>query len=292
MVPFKPLPALLTEDDLPETDNQPVDNELQVLLPIVLRAILSLLWADRSDWFMGVNLGFYYDPALPAIGPDAFLSLGVPRYKRDRGRLSYVLTQEKVIPQWVLEMVSQTPGGEYDEKFQTYAAIGILYYVIYNPYHFKRDGHDRFEVYRLDNGVYVRQPVQQGMVWMPDIGLGIGCGIGQHEGLRREWLYWYDQAGNRHPAPENVIEQERQLRAALEQQLEQTEQQLEQTEQQLEQTEQQLEQTEQQLEQTEQQLEQERQLRSQTEQQLQQLLEWLRQRGINPGGAKHSSENP
>jgi Uma2 family endonuclease len=254
MVPFKPLPALQTEDDLPETDNQPVDNELQVQLPIVLRAILSLLWADRTDWFMGVNLGLYYDPDLPAIGPDAFLSLGVPRYKRDRGRLSYVLTQEKVVPQWGLEMVSQTPGGEYDEKFQIYGAIGILYYVIYNPYHFQRDGHDRFEVYRLETGVYVRQPVERGMVWMPEIGLGIGCAMGKHEGLRREWLYWYDQAGNRHPAPENVIEQERQLRAALEQQLEQTEQQLE----------------------------QERLARSQAEQQLQQLLEQLRQRGIDP----------
>ena len=196
---------------------------------------------------MGVNLGLYYDPNQPAIGPDAFLSLGVPRYKRPTGRLSYVLTQEKVVPQWVLEMVSQTPGGEYDEKLQKYAAIGILYYVIYNPDYFRRDKHDRFEVYRLENGAYVRQPTESGRVWMPEIDLGMGCAVGNHEGLTREWLYWYDAAGNRHPAPENVIEQERQLRAALEQQLEQTEQRLE-----------------------------------QTEQQLQQLLKRLKQHGINP----------
>jgi Uma2 family endonuclease len=156
MVQSKPVSALLTEDTLPETDHRPVDNELQVLLPILLRAILSLLWADRADWFMGVNLGLYDDPAQAAIGSDAFLSLGVPRYKRPRGRLSYVLAQEKVVPQWVLEMVSQTPGGEYDDKFQKYAAIGILYYTIYNPDYAERDGHDPFEVYRLENGVYVR----------------------------------------------------------------------------------------------------------------------------------------
>jgi Uma2 family endonuclease len=48
-------------------------------------------------------------------------------------RLSYVLKQEKVMPQWVLEVVSKQPGGEYGEKFQRYAAMGVLYYTIYNP---------------------------------------------------------------------------------------------------------------------------------------------------------------
>lgn len=32
MVNYKPLPSPLTKDDLPETDNQLVDNELQVLI--------------------------------------------------------------------------------------------------------------------------------------------------------------------------------------------------------------------------------------------------------------------
>ena len=59
MVQYKPLPSPLSEDDLPETDNQPVDNELQVLLPILLQAILALLWAEQIDWFLGVNLGLY-----------------------------------------------------------------------------------------------------------------------------------------------------------------------------------------------------------------------------------------
>lgn len=87
MVQYKPLPSPLTEDDLPETDNQSVDNELQVLIPILLQAILALLWA-RIDWFLGVNLRLYYNSELPAIGPDGFLILGVPRYKSERGRLS------------------------------------------------------------------------------------------------------------------------------------------------------------------------------------------------------------
>jgi Uma2 family endonuclease len=220
MVQHKPLPSLLTEDDLPYTDDQPVDNELQVLLPIVLRAILALLWADRMDWFLGVNMGVYYDPLLPAVGPDAFLSVGVVRYKREQGRLSYVVQQENhVIPQWVLEIVSQKPGGEYDAKMQLYAEIGVLYYTIYNPNYWRRDRQEPFLIYRLEQGVYVQQ--QGNPVWMPEIGLGIGYERGFHEGLWRQWLYWYDEAGNRYPAPENVIAQERAERSRLEQELQQ-----------------------------------------------------------------------
>jgi hypothetical protein len=54
---------------------------------------------------------------------------------------------------------------------------------------------------------------------MPEIGLGIGYEQGTHEGWSREWLYWYDQQGNRFPAPENVIQQERLRAERTEQQL-------------------------------------------------------------------------
>jgi len=63
-------------------------------------------------------------------------------------------------------------------------------------------------------------------VWMPEIGLGIGYEQGTHEAWSREWLYWYDQQGNRFPAPENVIQQERLRADRAEQQARMTEQQL------------------------------------------------------------------
>jgi hypothetical protein len=40
---------------------------------------------------------------------------------------------------------------------------------------------------------------------MPEIGLGIGRGIGSHRGLQREWLYWFDQRGNRILTPEELL---------------------------------------------------------------------------------------
>jgi Uma2 family endonuclease len=211
---------LPTEDDLPDSDEKPVDNELQVLAPVLLRAILTYIWSDRFDWFFGINLGVYYDENEPAmvsdrlevIGPDGFLSLGVARV-RPNGKLrrSYVLKQEKVMPQWVLEVVSKKPGGEYGEKVKSYAAMGVLYYVIYNPTHYVRDKHEVFEVYKLKKGKYVRQ--QGNPVWMPEIGLGIGHEFGTQDDIERDWLYWYDELGHRYPAPADILKQEQILRS-------------------------------------------------------------------------------
>ena len=235
MVQYNPLQYLPSAEELPDSDDTPVDNELQIVIPILLRAILALLWAERMDWFLGINMGVYYEPDKAAIVPDGFLSLGVERYKgRGKLRLSYVLWQENnIVPQWVLEVVSKTPGGEYDDKMTKYAQIGVLYYVIYNPDYWRRDKHEPFEVYRLVNGVYVRQTGNP--VWMPEIELGIGCEVGTHEGCTREWLYWYDQQGNSFPAPANVIEQERQRAQQAEQRAQQERQRAQQAEQQLEQ---------------------------------------------------------
>jgi hypothetical protein len=132
--------------------------------------------------------------------------------------LSYVVWQENnIVPQWALEVVSKTPGGEYDDKMTKYADMGVLYYTIYNSDYWKRDKHEPFEVYRLERGTYVRQ--RENPVWMPEIGLGIGYEQGTHEGWSHEWLYWYDPQGNRFPAPENVIQQERLRAERAEQQL-------------------------------------------------------------------------
>ncbi len=216
MVQFKPVKPLLyplssavglpTEQDLPDTDNRPVDNELQLLLPWFLRAVLKLAWANRTDWFLGANLGVYYDPDRPAVGPDAFLSLGVPLYRPGQDlRLSYLLWQEGVVPQWVLEIVSKTPGGEYEAKMKLYAQLGVSYYTVFNPKPRRRGNHDPFEVYKLIGDEYVRQPGD--WIWMPELGLGLGIDAGIYAGLPgRKWLYWYDEQGNRYPAPENVIE--------------------------------------------------------------------------------------
>jgi Uma2 family endonuclease len=213
MVQYNPLQYLPSSAELPDSDDTPVDNEFQNLIPNLLLGILAWVWQDRADWFFGVDMGLYHttgqNPRTPIV-PDGFLSLGVERRKGDKGRLSYVLWEENyIVPCLALEVVSQSYGGEYDKKKAIYATLGVLYYVVYNPDYATRDKQDPLEVYRLVEGEYIRQIDEP--VWMPEIGLGIGRGQGSHEGWEREWLYWYDQSGNRLPTPEeraNQAEQE------------------------------------------------------------------------------------
>ncbi len=221
MVNYNQLLNLPSSDELPDSDDKPVDHEIQILIPNLLRLILNRLWGDRSDWFFGVNMGIYHttgsNPRV-AIVPDSFLSVGVPRLKNDKLRPSYILWEENyIVPILVLEIVSQTYGKEYDKKMIDYARLGVLYYVIYNPDYANRDKHERFEVYRLLDGAYQR--LEGNPVWMPEIGLGIGSEVGKNDLCEREWLYWYDSQGNRFMTPEEETLQERQRAEQLEQML-------------------------------------------------------------------------
>jgi Uma2 family endonuclease len=196
--------------ELPDSDGMPVDNEDQNFLPNLLLFLLEYLWADRDDWYFGVDMGIYHttgvNPRVPVV-PDAFLSLGVERRKggakASQGRRSYVTWEEDgIVPKLVIEMVSHTPGGEYEEKLDIYRKLAVPYYVIYNPEFWKRDGHLPFEVYKLVNGVYRLQIGEP--FWMPEIGLGIGRCLIPNDRLNREMLTWSDQANQRHQTAAEV----------------------------------------------------------------------------------------
>jgi len=218
-----PLPLLPTAAELPDSDDTPVDNELQNLVPNLLLAILSVVWSDRQDWFFGVDMGIYYLPTAPRkpVIPDGFLSLGVERRQRPSGRPSYVLWEENWTPPiLVVEIVSQTYGGEYDIKLNKYLDLGVLYYVVYNPDYWQRDGHFVFEVYHRVNDEFVLQSQEtQECFWMPELQLAIGVAPGVYKGWERDWLFWFDQAGHRFPSPDERAAQAEQRAAQAEQTL-------------------------------------------------------------------------
>lgn len=120
--------------------------------------------------------------------------------------------ENNTLPILVLEMVSQTYGQEYHQKFRDYERLGVKYYLIYNPEYSQRDRHQPFELYKLVDGRYQLQDSEP--VWLPEIGLGIGRVQGELGGIQREWLAWYDQSGQPYPLPHQMI---RQLEAELEQ---------------------------------------------------------------------------
>ena len=210
-----------SSEELPDSDDTPVDNELQELIPSLLKAILLMQWANRMDWFFGIDMGIYYDPDKPAIVPDGFLSLGVERFFDEELRLSYPLWEENVVPTLVLKVVSQNYRGEYSTKKELYASLGVLYYAIYSS---RRRRNPRLEVHRLVDGAYVLQP--ENPVWLPEIGLGIGAERGTYGGLTREWLYWYDEQGQRLLTPEERTQQAEQRTQQAEQRAERLAEQL------------------------------------------------------------------
>lgn len=202
--------CLPSAEDLPDSDDTPVDNELQDLIPSLLKASLALIWSDRLDWFFGVDMGIYYDPDLPPIVPDGFCSLGVQRIIDQDLRYSYVLWEEQQIPLLTIEVVSQQRRGEYSAKKLIYANIGVLYYAVYNP---QRRRKSSLEVYKLIEGEY--QLLSGQPIWLAEMGIGIGTERGTDQGITREWLYWYDSLGNRYLTPEERIKQEQQKAAKL-----------------------------------------------------------------------------
>jgi Uma2 family endonuclease len=109
MLRYKPTDGLPSPEELPDSDDTPVDNELQNLIPKLLASILAWVWSDRTDCFFGVDRGVYFAPSEPPLVPDVFLSLGVDRFVDVDGRLSYVFWEEDGIPPILaLEGVSKT----------------------------------------------------------------------------------------------------------------------------------------------------------------------------------------
>lgn len=204
---------LPTAEELPSSDETPVDNQLQNDIPNLLLSLLASIWAGRDDWYFGVDMAVYYNPNEPAIVPDGFLALGVKHDTGERGRLSYVLWEEhNIMPIFTLEVISEKYNSEYEDKLADYETLGILCYAIYNPLSGRKGrfkNRARLEVYRLISGKYELIAMENNRVWLPEIGLGFGYEQGEHIEWNREWLYWYDESGNRYlTAEERAVKAE------------------------------------------------------------------------------------
>lgn len=235
MFKYNPSHKYLSSEELPDSRDEPV-SELQATIPRLLKESLGDLWSDRFDWFFGIRMGIYYDPEEPAIVPDGFLSLGVERFIDEDLRLSYPLWEEGVVPIFVLEVVSQNYRGEYSTKKLMYQEMGVLYYVVYSS---RRRRKPPLEVYKLVNGEYTLLSTQS-PCWMPEIGLGIGRERATYLGIEREWVFWYNEQGDRYLLPDERTELAQRQAEAAQRQAEIAQRQAEAAQQQLEQLREQL----------------------------------------------------
>ncbi|MCS6820993.1 MAG: Uma2 family endonuclease [Microscillaceae bacterium] len=177
-------------------DPKPVDNlfsEKQQRLYI--DPLHANLWTER-DFLACSNVGIYYDYNTMPVVPDMFLSFDVcmpEEWGKDKKNKCYFLWRMKKPPELVIEIVSNKTGGENTSKFKIYADMGVLYYIIHDPYHelYKED----LNIFRLEGKEYVPYKSEESN-YMPEITLGLRLWEGLFEGAKALYVRWCDKVGN------------------------------------------------------------------------------------------------
>ena len=185
---------LVTEDD------DPVDNLFSEKQQRLLTRSLYSSWtpppvADNPEqkrlFLAAANVGVFYAINRPPIVPDLFLSLDVQvaedwYAKRHR---SYFVWEFGKVPELALEIVSNREGDESSRKLNSYARIGVLYYVVYDPD--QKLSEEVLQSFVLRDGDYQRLTNH----YFPRIGLGLTLWQGGFEGKSDTWLRWRDAQG-------------------------------------------------------------------------------------------------
>jgi len=196
--PSKPvLPAAQEWDfeNVVTEDEAPVDGLYSQKQMPLLSEPLDGAWAgpgnDRPFVVMD-NVGLFYDPSKPPLVPDMMLSLDVsapasPFPKKNR---SYFVSVYRKPPDVVVEIVSNSKGKEDTVKKRTYAKIGVLYYVIWDPDEYLGIG--PLSVFKLHGKSYKKF----NDLWFPELNLGLKIWHAEFRGFEEDWLRWCDREGN------------------------------------------------------------------------------------------------
>ena len=194
--------ALITEDDTP-VDNLPSEKQQRLLTEPLYSS-----WdgpGEKRPFLAAANVGVFSQTRTPAIVPDMFLSLDVTVaqqwFKEHR---PYIVWEFGKTPDLVLEIVSNTEGGEDTEKRRKYAWMRVPFYVIYDPQ--RQVMAEVLTIYRLQGVQYERQDTTQ----LDCLKLGLTLWEGEFEGKVDTWLRWTDEQDVLIPTGKERADQERQ----------------------------------------------------------------------------------
>ncbi len=223
-------PTILPDHtQLPESDGTFVKNFQEhpqsILLTESIRPVLQKIHPD-GQYCIGQDSGIYWRIAEPpqkgAEAPDWFYVPNVPPTLDGQMRRSYVLWQEAIPPQIVLEFASGDSSEERDKtpwtgKFWVYeTVIRPAFYGIYEV------SRARVEVYRHVGTQYELLPVNdQGRYPIDCLGVELGIWQGSYQNVELPWLRWWDSQGNLLLTGEERAEQAQLLLAQEKQEKEQ-----------------------------------------------------------------------
>ena len=188
--------------DLVTEDDTPVDNFFSAELQRLLVETLYSSWAQTCDrkFVADANVGIFSAIKRPPIVPDMFLSLDVEveRDFRQKSNRSYFVWEMGKPPDVAIEVVSNQFGNELGSKLRDYAAIGVSYYAVFDP--FAQLGDRLLRVFGLHEGRYQEMyPVlgnnAQALFWLEQVELGLLVKSGEYEGKQDTWLRWCDRRG-------------------------------------------------------------------------------------------------
>ena len=189
--------------DLVTEDDTPVDNFFSAELQRLLVETLYSSWAQTCDrkFVADANVGIFSAIKRPPIVPDMFLSLDVEveRDFRQKSNRSYFVWEMGKPPDVAIEVVSNQFGNELGSKLRDYAAIGVSYYAVFDP--FAQLGDRLLRVFGLHEGRYQEMsPVlgnnAQALFWLEQVELGLLVQSGEYEGKQDMWLRWCDRNGD------------------------------------------------------------------------------------------------
>ena len=162
----------------------------------------------------------FFEPGVPPVVPDMMLSLDITCVPnaREKKTNSYFISVFGKPPDIVVEIVSNTKGGEDTTKKKIYARVGVPYYVIWDPEEWLKIG--RLNIYKLHGKSYKRY---QGM-WFPEVNLGLKFWHANYRTLNEDWLRWCDKDGKLIPIPDELTRRAEQEAKRAEQEAKRAEQ--------------------------------------------------------------------
>jgi Uma2 family endonuclease len=234
-----PILSLPDHTQLPESDGTFVKNFQEhpqsLLLTSSIGPTLDHLHPD-GQYAIGQDSGIYWrltePPDRGAEAPDWFYVPGVPPLLKGKGRRSYVMWKEIVVPLIAIEFVSGNGDEERDRtvplvnddaepnqkagKFWVYEqAIRIPFYAIYEV------EKASVEVYELVANRYRQcQPNDRGHFPIPPMGVELGIWTGEYAHQNLPWLRWWDSNGRLLLSGDERAEQECQRADAAQAELE------------------------------------------------------------------------
>jgi Uma2 family endonuclease len=201
------------EDELPYSDDVPMDSPRHRLQINLLIETLELHWAERQDVFVGGDMFLYF--SLDQVrgrdfrGPDFFVVLGTTR----RERTSWVVWQEGKGPDVIIELLSEsTATVDKGEKKRVYQDdLRVPEYYWYDPFSGELAG------FSMHDGVYQAIPVDAGGRLMSNrLGLMLTQWHGIYGGIEATWLRWITPDGTLLPTSAERAERAEQRIAQLE----------------------------------------------------------------------------